>query len=439
MGSRWIEQFEQHAFQAVWSAILELSDSLNVDDKTVSSSVLEVARATKVISYVDDLLKACDPELIPLQTWDSFNQQATACLNQLRAYESNRVIGHITNANSHLDNLLTYVRPYMMVKGAAARSANASFKRYSNTIENALSRFVEKAEEDLDSITESLSRAEEGATTIEAIEAKMSHLEEHLLTGTNEDESVDTRITDLMSDIEQSFTAIQEYKSELFGGSAADESIASQINNEHERIVRARDEIDEQLSKTESRLSQLARFYNDVFGRKNEEGEVVGGLENELKERINHLEEFKGLQETRYSALIKQIEEAMPGAFTAGLAKAYYDLKVSCEKQISIFSWVFYGCMVALFLFSGALIAKDVNFSEFSITLIDIGSWQDLALGVLRRLPFILPILWLALFASKRRSEFHRLHQEYAHKEALAKSYQSFKQQIKSYPIQMTR
>ncbi|MCG9732271.1 hypothetical protein L1D44_21045 [Shewanella sp. Isolate13] len=431
MGSRWVEHFEQHAFQSVWSAIIELSDGLDVDDKTVTSSVQEVARATKVISYVDELLKACDPELIPLQTWDSFNQQATSCLSQLRAYETNRGIGHITSANSHLDNLLTYVRPYMMVKGNAARAASASFKRYSYTIESALSRFVEKAEADLDSITEALGQAKEGASTIEAIDTKMSHLEERYLIGSSEEQSVDTRITELMSDIEQSFTAIQEYKTELFDGSTVDDSIVSQINNEREKIVKARSEIDEQLSKAESNLSHLRRFYSDVFGRENEEGEIAGGLESEIKERINHLDEFKVQQEARYSALIKQIEEAMPGAITAGLAKAYYDLKTSCEKQILIFSWVFYGCMAALFLLSGALIAKDINFTELSITLIDIGGWQDLALGVLRRLPFILPILWLALFASKRRSEFHRLHQEYAHKEALAKSYQSFKQQIK--------
>jgi hypothetical protein len=38
--------------------------------------------------------------------------------------------------------------------------------------------------------------------------------------------------------------------------------------------------------------------------------------------------------------------------------------------------------------------------------------------------------LWLTLFASKRRSESLRLQQEYAHKEALAKSYQNFKAQI---------
>ncbi|MCL7772416.1 hypothetical protein [Pasteurella multocida] len=46
------------------------------------------------------------------------------------------------------------------------------------------------------------------------------------------------------------------------------------------------------------------------------------------------------------------------------------------------------------------------------------------------KLSFILPALWLVLFVSKRRNEARRLEQEYAHKEALAKSYDSYKQQI---------
>jgi len=50
--------------------------------------------------------------------------------------------------------------------------------------------------------------------------------------------------------------------------------------------------------------------------------------------------------------------------------------------------------------------------------------------NMLYKLPILGSLLWLAFFASKRRSEDRRLQQEYAHKEALAKSYQGFKQQI---------
>lgn len=64
------------------------------------------------------------------------------------------------------------------------------------------------------------------------------------------------------------------------------------------------------------------------------------------------------------------------------------------------------------------------------IKFVDVTNISHLLSNLSHKLPVILPVLWLALFASKRRSEAQRLQQEYAHKEALAKSYQSFKNQI---------
>ena len=51
--------------------------------------------------------------------------------------------------------------------------------------------------------------------------------------------------------------------------------------------------------------------------------------------------------------------------------------------------------------------------------------------NILYKIPIFGSLICLAMFASKRRSEDRRLQQEYAHKEALTKSYQSFKKQIK--------
>ena len=66
----------------------------------------------------------------------------------------------------------------------------------------------------------------------------------------------------------------------------------------------------------------------------------------------------------------------------------------------------------------------------FDISIVKLGTISDFGRIILSKLPILLPVLWLAIFSSKRRSEANRLRQEYAHKEALAKSYQSFKKQI---------
>lgn len=58
------------------------------------------------------------------------------------------------------------------------------------------------------------------------------------------------------------------------------------------------------------------------------------------------------------------------------------------------------------------------------------GDLESLAYNFLQASPIIVPAVWFALFTSRRRNEFQRLRQEYAHKEAVTSSYQSFKQQI---------
>ena len=64
------------------------------------------------------------------------------------------------------------------------------------------------------------------------------------------------------------------------------------------------------------------------------------------------------------------------------------------------------------------------------MTLKNLSSIEEIAKSILHSLPITLPLIWVAVYASKRRSENQRLEQEYAHKEALARSYISYKKQI---------
>ena len=64
------------------------------------------------------------------------------------------------------------------------------------------------------------------------------------------------------------------------------------------------------------------------------------------------------------------------------------------------------------------------------MTLKNLSSIEEIVKSILHSLPITLPLIWVAVYASKRRSENQRLEQEYAHKEALARSYISYKKQI---------
>ena len=91
-----MDDFEQHAFQNDWKSLKDEVNQATVDDKTIVTSVDEVARLRKVIAYIDEIILGLDPELVPASTWANVNSQVTPCLQQVINYKSNRrMFAHI--------------------------------------------------------------------------------------------------------------------------------------------------------------------------------------------------------------------------------------------------------------------------------------------------------------------------------------------------------
>jgi hypothetical protein len=126
--SRWANDFENHGFQSVWRNLQDVASKIELPDQTIRTDLEELARLKKVIKYVAELLEASDPELIPSSIWGSFHEQANQCLSQVQSYQASKNIGHLNNANNNLDNLLSYVRPYVVSPKSAAQAAVQAFK-----------------------------------------------------------------------------------------------------------------------------------------------------------------------------------------------------------------------------------------------------------------------------------------------------------------------
>ena len=105
-------------------------------------------------------------------------------------------------------------------------------------------------------------------------------------------------------------------------------------------------------------------------------------------------------------------------------------MRKSFRDPIKQYSQLFYISVAILTLVAFISTIESISTSGTLIKFVDLSDFGKLISNLAYKTPIILPVLWLALFASKRRNEAQRLQQEYAHKEALAKSYQSFKNQI---------
>lgn len=157
--SKWIDDFQNHPFQVYWKQIVDLNNDIKADNIAVLTDVEEIARYRKTVSYINQLIQACDPELVPSSTWSNFLGQSKACLAQIDAYQQNRSITYIQNANQNLDNLLSYIAPFVKDGKTAAKASSTAFKEYEKLIKESLSvhtkeieNAVATAQENLDEI-----------------------------------------------------------------------------------------------------------------------------------------------------------------------------------------------------------------------------------------------------------------------------------------------
>lgn len=153
-------------------------------------------------------------------------------------------------------------------------------------------------------------------------------------------------------------------------------------------------------------------------------------MEQELDKRIEQLGKLEDDQKQKYQALISKIESLLPGATSAGLARAYQELRRSFAQPIKRNTLLFYWAVGLMPVVALVTSIQDFQISPFKLTFVDYSNFEAILRTMFLKVPFIAPLVWLAIFASTRRSQYERLKQEYAHKEALAKSYESYKKQL---------
>jgi hypothetical protein len=443
--SRWSDEFKSHAFQSTWTNLKIELDKVTIDDETIFTSVNELARLKKVIVYLDGMIDGIDPEIVPMTTWDNFNAQATPCLQQLQEYHNSRNIVYIQNANSNADNLLTYIRPYMVTTEKIGTVLQNAINSYAQTIDEHGESFRKKS---IALVAEINGYNEQSQNLFQKIQAKDALIEQFntdLFGGDEADNGIKNKVNDWVGEFENKYEAINKYYDETLVGNDNDLSTKKEIAQAKETILAEQQSIQNLLANVSTNVEELDKFHGKIFGKLNDSGNLEGGLSGELDKRTQVLSDFEVKQQTKYKALNEQIESLMPGATSTGLASAYYDMKMSFNDPIKDASKLFFwsvGIIVLIATFStiDSFGMKDIESIKDGVIIHSAGmpymnfvkltDWDTVLKGLVSRIPFYAPVLWLAFYASKRRSECQRLQQEYAHKEALSKSYDKYKKQI---------
>lgn len=215
-----------------------------------------------------------------------------------------------------------------------------------------------------------------------------------------------------------SFEKIEEYKNKLgefydfiFDEDENGETIENQLTCFKETATKESKEILDLKN-------QISKYKDQLYGIEDENGKQIPGLVHKIENMQIQLAQNIEANEQKQKALLEKIEELLQGASTVALAKAFRDHKEQFDKPNKLWQRVFISTLsVIMALTVISYFASGQKLTEM---------WK-ITLG---NLPFIGAGVWLAIFASKQRSQNIRLQQEYAYKEDVAMLYYGLKNEI---------
>lgn len=202
-------------------------------------------------------------------------------------------------------------------------------------------------------------------------------------------------------------------------------SIDQKVNVLYEEIEKKNSEFEGIILEVKDEQKELLTFKNEMLGTFTAEGNIKEeGLQQRLTDLENELHVFDELQKTKIDELKNKIESLLPGATSAGLAFSYKTAKDEYATKISKTTCRFNLGIGLLFVVALVIIIWDACNKP------DISTVNSFLVYLSYRLLLISPIVWFTSYNALQNRHLFRLQEEYAHKKAIAESYEGFKRQV---------
>lgn len=332
--SRWIDDFKNHSFQITWEEVTTLLKTIPVPEGASRPNIMELSRLKKIIKYIDELLTAVDPELVPPAVWTNIEAQNPSILSDLNNFLADKNFQHLNNANSRSDNILGYISPHVKPGKGAAQAAGRAFKEYSDTVEEYISFLKSDSDSTINDIVEQKKNIDTSIVEINASKSNIQNLEHLLLIDGEKETSLQSRLKELETEAVEWHSKISSFHQQLTSGSEEEAAIILQIEEARKRSIKDTADIENALKSTQNAIAKLTNFHEYVIGETLEGQKTKDGLKDKLQKRNEELDDFEEIQKNRYSELFKQIESLISGATNVGLATAFNDQKKSYSQPI---------------------------------------------------------------------------------------------------------
>lgn len=143
---------------------------------------------------------------------------------------------------------------------------------------------------------------------------------------------------------------------------------------------------------------------------------------NEANTRLNKYEEELKALSVSFSEMVAKIESVLPRATSAGLASAFHDQKA--RFAVPQRNWL----ILFVLGIAGLLAAGWIGLPPASDT------WDVILRHFVNRLPFVAPLVWLAIYSGHQYNMALRMEEDYAFKEAVSTAFEGYKREMLAIP-----
>lgn len=444
----WVEQYDQKVRDAFTSLTVELEESFFSGITSYKNEEIflnELRRMRTFIELNTKIIPSIDPIMVHPNHIEELHRLIVGAQQNIKQFLRNVNVTHLQNINYALVQLHYILLPLHRVKGYESDHELTIHSIAAEDIENRYKKLLETVNE-LKIETESMvSRVSDNVELSDGLCKNIQDFSKELF---DDDVSIKKQIYRFLKDAKEEASEIKEYHQNLLQGPSNAPGIKQQIDSAKQTIDDNLSQAQEKLRNASEKIGVLEEFYTRVYGSPDDEASQ--GLSRYLEIKTAELEKYEADQKEKNQSLQDDIRSLIDDATNAGLAGAYSDMKKSFRWPIIGYQVIFYLSISALLLVSYFFLMPPRILPSAQVTAPNqpIGSVsvplkieaskklnkastiQDYLDSYLSRISIIGALIWLAYFASRRLSENRRLKQEYAHKEAVAKSYLSFKKQI---------
>jgi len=173
------------------------------------------------------------------------------------------------------------------------------------------------------------------------------------------------------------------------------------------------------ISKIESDANSLFKSLNKALVSAKEAQERVTAHEKQLTELM-----------MGYEDLNKKIEGLLPNATSAGLASAFRIQKKRFQRP-QLYWLVTFVFTIILLLIVG-IVGSPLVQADGPSGAID--TWDAILRHIAVRLPLIVPLVWLGIYAGRNYMLALRVEEEYAFKEAVSTAFEGYKREMANIP-----